>query len=54
MLLGKLSVSGVLIWIIVVQGPLRLQLVRVGVVLTFFFSRLSFLFFLPLSGRRPK
>ena len=41
-----------LIWIMVGQGPVALAVVRVEVVWAFV-SRLSFLFFLPLSGRRP-
>ena len=35
------------------KGLLCLQLVRVGVVWTFFLSSAISLFFLPLSGRRP-
>ena len=41
-----------LIWIVVGQGPAALAVGTCGVVWTFF-SRLLFLFFLPLSGRRP-
>ena len=41
-----------LIWIIVGQGLLRLQWVRVGVVWTFLLSSIISLFFLPLFGRR--
>ena len=49
MVLGKLQVRDVLlIWIIVGQGLLRLQKVRVGVVWTFF-SRVSFLTSFSLS-----
>ena len=49
MVLGKLPVPGrPTIWMIVGQGPI----VRVGVVWTFY-PPLSFLLFLPLSGRRP-
>ena len=57
MVLGKLSVRGVLlIWIIVGQGPLALA-VGAGVFLfcffLHFFSSLSFLFSFSLFGRRP-
>ena len=38
------------IWIIVGQGSIALAVGAVGL---FVFSRLSFLFFLPLPGRRP-
>ena len=41
-----------LIWIIVGQGPIGLAVGAGGGCLDIFFSRLSFLFFLPLSGRR--
>ena len=51
MVLGKLSVPGVLlIWQIVGQGPTALAVGAGGVVWTFSFSRLSFLFFLPHYG----
>ena len=53
--LCKLPVSGgLLIWIIVGQGPTALLVVAGGVVLTFFLSSIISLFFLPLSGRRPE
>ena len=42
-----------LIWIIVGQGPIALAVGASGGVLTFFLSSITFLFFLPLSGRRP-
>ena len=42
-----------LIWIIVGQGPTVLAVDAGGGCLDIFFSRLSFVFFLPLSGRRP-
>ena len=51
MVLGKLPVPGVpLIWIIVRQGPTVLAVGAIRGCLDIFFSRLSFLFFLPLSG----
>ena len=57
MVLGKLPVPGrPTIWIIHVvgQGPTALAVGAGGDFLDFFFSRLSFLFFLlPLSGRQP-
>ena len=53
-MLGKLPVPGhPTIWIIVGQGLLRLQSVRVGVVWTFLLSAIISLLFLPLFGRRP-
>ena len=53
--LVKLSVPGrPTTWIIVGQGPFALAIGAGGVVwMFFFFSRLSFLFSLPLSERRP-
>ena len=42
-----------LIWIIVGQGPIALAVGAGGGVWTFFLSSITFLFFLPLSGRRP-
>ena len=42
-----------LIWIRVGQGPTGLAVDAGGGCLDIFFSRLSFLFFFPLSGRRP-
>ena len=54
MVLGKLPVPGrPTIWIIVGQGPMRLQSVRAGVVLIFLLSSVLSLLFLPLFGRRP-
>ena len=52
--LGKHQVPGrPTIWMIVGQGPIALA-VGAGVGLFgHFYSRLSFLLFLPLSGRRP-
>ena len=45
--------SGILlIWIIVGQGPVGLAVGVGGVVWTFFLSSITYLFFLPLSGRR--
>ena len=53
-MLDKFPVSGVLLtWITVGQGPTVLQVGTGGVVWTFFLSSIIFLFFLPLSGRRP-
>ena len=55
MALGKLQVPGrgvQLIWIIVGQGPSALAVGAGGELLEHFFSHLSFLLFLPLSGRR--
>ena len=40
------------IWVIVGQGPITLAVGAGGGCLDVFFSPLSFLFFLPLSGRR--
>ena len=40
---------GIRVW----QGPTALAVGAGGGCLNIFFSRLSFLFFLPLSGRRP-
>ena len=49
----KFQCQGVLLhWVIVGQGPTALA-VGAGNVVWTFFSRLSFPFFLPLSGRRP-
>ena len=42
-----------LIWIIVGQGPIALEVGAGGVVCTFFLSSVFSLFFLPFSGRRP-
>ena len=42
-----------LVWIRVGQGPTALAVGADGGCADIFFSRLSFLFFLPLSGRRP-
>ena len=54
MVLGKLPVPGrPTIWIIVGQGVLRLQSVRVGVVWLFLLSSIISFLFLPLFGRRP-
>ena len=60
MVLGKLPVPGrPTIWTTVVQGPTALAVGAGGGggggggLFGHFFSRLSFLFFLPLSGRRP-
>ena len=54
MVLGKLPVLGILlIWIIVGQVPIVLAVGAGGGCLDIFFCRLSFLFFLPPSGRRP-
>ena len=53
MVLGKLPVPGrPTILITVGQGPIALAVGAGGVVWTFFYSHLSFLF-LPLFGRRP-
>ena len=41
------------IWVIVGQGPIALAVGAGGGVVWTFFSPLSFLLFLPLSGRRP-
>ena len=42
-----------LIWIIVGQGTIALEIGVGGGVSTFFLSSITSLFFLPLSGRRP-
>ena len=53
MVLGKLPVPGrPTIWMIVGQGPIALA-VGAGGGFGQFYSSLSFLLFLPLSGRRP-
>ena len=52
-MLGKLPMPGrPTIWTTVGQGPTALA-VGTGGFFGHFVSRLSFLFFLPLSGRRP-
>ena len=56
MVLGKLPVPGrPTTWMIIGQGPIALAVDAGGVVWMFghFYSPLSFLLFLPLSGRRP-
>ena len=54
MVLGKLPVPGrPTIWVIVGQGPIALAVGEGGGLFGHFFSPLSFLLFLPLSGRRP-
>ena len=54
MVLGKLPVPGrPTIWTTVGQGPTALAVGAGGGLFGHFFSHLSFLFFLPLSGRRP-
>ena len=54
MVLGKLPVLGrPTIWTAVGQGPTTLAVGAGGGLFGHFFSRLSFLFFLPLSGRQP-
>ena len=54
MLLGKLSVLGrSTILIKVGQGPIALAVGAGGGRFEHFYSHLSFLLFLPLSGRRP-
>ena len=54
MVLGKLPVPGrPTIWMTVGQGPIVLAVGADGGLFGHFYSRLSFLFFLPLSGRRP-
>ena len=51
MVLGKLLVPGILlIWIVVGQVSIALAVGAVGMSGHFCFSRLSFLFSLPLSG----
>ena len=53
MVLGELPVAGrPTVWMIVGQRPIALAEGAGGVVWTFY-SRLSFLRFLPVSGRRP-
>ena len=53
MVLGKFPVpEHPTIWMIVGQGPIALS-VGAGEVVRTFFSCLSFLFFLPFSGRQP-
>ena len=42
-----------LIWMIVGQGPIALAVGAGGGCLDIFLSSTTFLFFLPLSGRRP-
>ena len=52
--LVNLQCRGILLmWIRVGQGPTALAVGTGGGCLEFFLSRLSSLFFLPLSGRRP-
>ena len=54
MVLGNFQCRGVLlIWFIVVQGSTALAVGAGRGCLDIFFSRLSILFFLPLSGRWP-
>ena len=54
MVLGKLPVPGrPTIWVIVGQGPIALAVGAGEGLFGHFFSHLSFLLFLPLSGRRP-
>ena len=54
MVLGKLQVPGrPTIWVIVGQGPIALAVGAGRGLFGHFFSPLSFLLFLPLSGRRP-
>ena len=54
MVLGKLPVPGrPTIWVIVGQGPIALAVGAGRGLFGHFFSPLSFLLFLPLSGRRP-
>ena len=45
--------SVLLIWIIVGQGPTVLAVGAGGGCLDIFFSSITSLFFLPISGRRP-
>ena len=55
MVLGKLPVPWrPIFWIIVGQGPIALEVGAVRGCLDFFFSRLSSLFFLPLSGETAR
>ena len=52
-MLGKLPVSGVLLVCIMVgQGPIVLAVGAGGGCLDIFLSSITYLFFLPLSGRR--
>ena len=54
MVLGKLPVPGrPTIWMIIGQGPITLAVDVRGGLFGHFYSPLSFLLFLPLSGRRP-
>ena len=54
MVLGKLPVSGrPTIWITVGQGPIALAVCAGWGCLDIFYSHLSSLLFLTLSGRRP-
>ena len=54
MVLGKLPVPGrPTVWMIVGQGPIALAIGAGGGLFGYFYSPLSFLLFLPLSGRRP-
>ena len=54
MVLGRFPVPGrPTIWIIVGQGPTALSVGAGGVVWKFFLLSIIFLFFLPLSRRRP-
>ena len=54
MVLGKLPVPGrPTILITVGQGPIALAVGASGGLFGHFYSHLSFLFFLPLFGRRP-
>ena len=54
MVLGKLPVPGhPTIWMIIGQGPIALAVDAGGGLFGHFYSPLSFLLFLPLSGRRP-
>ena len=53
MVLSKLPVPGrPIIWMIVGQGPIALAVGAGGGLFGHFYSPLSFLLFLPLSGRR--
>ena len=54
MVLGKLPVPGrATIWIIVGQGSIALAVGAGGGLFRHFYSPLSFLLFLPFSGRQP-
>ena len=54
MVLGKLPLPGrPTIWMIIGQGPIALAVDAGGGLFGQFYSPLSFLLFLPLSGRRP-